>query len=65
MNNDINKRVSSTVTWTEAGHEAREWYNKQKDVRWHFSPEQDKLIDKLLKVFEKTQQASPSLKQGE
>lgn len=30
----------------------REWYNKQKDVRWHFSEEQDKLIDKLIKVFE-------------
>jgi hypothetical protein len=30
---------------------AREWYNKQKGVRWNFSAEQDKLIDKLLKVF--------------
>jgi hypothetical protein len=39
---------------------AREWYNKQKDVRWHFSEEQDKLIDKLLKVFE-TREAYHSL----
>lgn len=31
---------------------AREWYNKQKDVRWYFSKEQGILIDKLLKVFE-------------
>jgi len=31
---------------------AREWYNKVKDVRWHFSDHQDELIDKLLKVFE-------------
>jgi len=31
---------------------AREWFNKQKDTRWKFSKEQEKLIDKLLKVFE-------------
>jgi len=31
---------------------AREWYDEQKDVRWHFSKEQDALIDKLLAVFE-------------
>jgi hypothetical protein len=31
---------------------AREWFNKQKDVRWHFDEEQKELIDKLLKVFE-------------
>lgn len=31
---------------------ARQWYNKQKDVRWHFNEEQDRLIDKLLRVFE-------------
>ncbi len=30
----------------------REWYDAQKDVRWHFSNAQDILIDKLLKVFE-------------
>ena len=34
----------------------RGWYDKQKDVRWHFSEEQGKLIDKLLKVFEKSTQ---------
>jgi len=32
---------------------ARDWFNKQKDVRWHFNEHQVKLIDKLLKVFEK------------
>jgi len=31
---------------------SREWFNKQKDVRWHFSKKQEKLIDKLLKVFD-------------
>jgi hypothetical protein len=31
---------------------AREWFNKQKDVRWHFSKHQEQLIDKLLSVFE-------------
>jgi len=31
---------------------AREWFNTQKDVRWHFSEEQEQLIDRLLKVFE-------------
>ncbi|MFA5153307.1 MAG: DUF5662 family protein [Clostridia bacterium] len=31
---------------------ARQWYDSQKDVRWHFSEEQDKTIDKFLKVFE-------------
>lgn len=31
---------------------AREWFNKQKDVRWKFSSHQEELIDKLLKVFE-------------
>ncbi len=31
---------------------ARQWYDKQKNVRWSFSEEQDALIDKLLKVFE-------------
>lgn len=31
---------------------AREWFDKQKDVRWHFSEHQCQLIDKLLKVFE-------------
>lgn len=31
---------------------AREWYNSQKDVRWHFSEHQDELISRLLAVFE-------------
>ncbi len=31
----------------------REWLNKQKDVRWSFSKKQEKLIDKLIKTFEK------------
>ena len=31
---------------------AREWYDKQKGVRWNFTPEQDAWIDKFLKVFE-------------
>ena len=30
----------------------REWFNLQKEKRWHFSDEQVKLIDKLIKVFE-------------
>lgn len=30
----------------------REWYNKVKDVRWHFSDKQDKLINRLIEVFE-------------
>lgn len=31
---------------------ARDWFDKQKDVRWHFSETQCQLIDKLLSVFE-------------
>ncbi len=31
---------------------AREWFDKQKDKRWHFSDQQIELIDKLLAVFE-------------
>jgi len=31
---------------------ARQWFEKNKDVRWHFSKHQEELIDKLLKVFE-------------
>jgi hypothetical protein len=32
---------------------ARQWYEKQNNVRWHFSNEQNVLIDKLLAVFER------------
>jgi hypothetical protein len=31
---------------------ARQWYDKQRNVRWKFTAEQEALIDKLLKVFE-------------
>jgi len=31
---------------------SREWYNDVKDKRWSFSKKQEKLIDKLLTVFE-------------
>ena len=31
---------------------AREWFDKQKNVRWRFSDDHEVLIDKLLKVFE-------------
>ncbi|MHA1170439.1 MAG: DUF5662 family protein, partial [Candidatus Hodarchaeales archaeon] len=36
---------------------SRQWFDKVKDVRWHFSPHQVKLIDKLLKVFEDTNES--------
>ncbi|MEI7480423.1 MAG: DUF5662 family protein [bacterium] len=31
---------------------ARQWFEKVKDTRWHFSSDQEQLIDKLLKVSE-------------
>ena len=31
---------------------SREWYNEVKNVRWSWNKEQNKLIDKFLKVFE-------------
>lgn len=31
---------------------ARDWFNKQRGVRWAFSPEQEKLIDTFLTVLE-------------
>jgi len=40
------------MVWELKKNTAREWFNKQKDVRWHFSNKQEQLIDKLLKVFE-------------
>jgi hypothetical protein len=36
----------------EFGNTAREWFNKMNGKRWKFSPHQEQLIDKLLKVFE-------------
>jgi len=36
----------------ELGNSPREWFDKVKDVRWHFSEHQEELIDRLLKVFE-------------
>jgi len=41
---------------------AREWFEKQKNVRWTFTAEQEDLIDRLLKVFE--QQSSESVLEG-
>ena len=40
------------MAWELKKNTAREWFEKQKDVRWHFSPHQEQLIDKLLRVFE-------------
>ena len=36
----------------------REWYDKVKDVRWHFDERQSALIDKLIKVFETEKKAN-------
>jgi len=49
--------VEMSADWQAMAEElqtntAREWFDKQKDVRWHFTEEQEELIDKLLKVFE-------------
>jgi len=53
---DIAEMVADWVamSWELQSNTPRQWYDKQKDVRWHFSPEQDVLIDRLLKVFEVT-----------
>ena len=45
---------------------AREWFEKNKDVRWSFNEDQTALIDKLLNVFEEmnedgTWMASPQI----
>jgi hypothetical protein len=32
---------------------AREWFNKQKNVRWKFTSIQEELIEKTLTVLEK------------
>jgi len=51
---DVAEMVSDWQAMSEelGTNTSREWYDKVKDVRWRFSPEQDLLIDKLLKVFE-------------
>jgi len=51
---DIAEMVADWQAMSEElqNNTAREWFDKQKDVRWHFSKEQEALIDKLLKVFE-------------
>lgn len=51
------------MSWELGTNSAREWYNKQKDVRWHLSEEQDKLISKLLEVFENDKRASKTDKE--
>jgi hypothetical protein len=40
------------MSWELKTNSARDWYNKTKDVRWHWSKHQEELIDKLLLVFE-------------
>jgi len=40
------------MSWELGKGSARKWFNKQKDVRWHFSESQEHLIDRLLGVFE-------------
>jgi len=51
---DVAEMVADWVAMAEelGTNTAREWFNKQKDVRWHFSEHQEELIDRLLKVFE-------------
>lgn len=41
---------------------SRQWFNKQKDVRWHFSAKQEQLIDGLLRVFEAVVDESISIR---
>ena len=41
---------------------SRQWFNKQKDVRWHFSAKQEQLIDGLLRVFEAVVDESTSIR---
>ena len=47
---------------------ARQWFNSKRNTRWIFSPHQEELIDKLLRVFEGTSEkdlASPSHEKGD
>jgi len=41
------------MSWELGTNTPRQWFNKVKDVRWHFSERQEDLIDRMLKVFEK------------
>jgi hypothetical protein len=52
-NLDIAEMVADWVAmgW-ELSNSARDWYNKENNERWMFTPTQNKLIDELLKVFE-------------
>jgi len=48
--------VEMVADWAAMSEElgtntAREWFDDVRDVRWHFSEDQESLIDKLLKVF--------------
>ena len=51
---DVAEMVADWQAMTEelGKNTTREWFDKQKDVRWHFSDKQIELIDKLIKVFE-------------
>ncbi len=51
---DIAEMVSDWQAMSEelGTNTAREWFDKQRDVRWHFSPHQVELINKILRVFE-------------
>jgi len=51
---DIAEMVADWQAMAEelATNTAREWFDDVKDVRWHFSEEQEELIDKLIQVFE-------------
>lgn len=53
-NIDIAEMVADwqAMSWELGTNTAREWYDKQKNVRWVFTPAQDKLINDLLNVFE-------------
>jgi hypothetical protein len=51
---DIAEMVADWAAMSEElkKNTVREWFDTQKDKRWHFSPHQEELIDKLLNVIE-------------
>lgn len=51
---DVAEMVADWQAMTEElqTNTTREWFDKQKDVCWHFSEHQEELIDRLMKVFE-------------